>query len=131
MRPRIIIIAGPNGAGKTTFARIDEIARERRSFAFETTLSGLVDSQRIKRWRAAGYHVKHMFLSRPNSDAALQRVRMRVAQGGHDVPEATVRRRIDAGLRNFESIYRPSVNSWVLDQNSGSAPMLIASGGVE
>jgi len=32
---------------------------------------------------------------------AIERVATRVAQGGHDVPEAVIRRRFEAGLRNF------------------------------
>jgi predicted ABC-type ATPase len=31
----------------------------------------------------------------------VQRVAERVRQGGHDIPEATIRRRFDAGMRLF------------------------------
>lgn len=54
--------------------------------------------------------------------------RMRVAQGGHDVPEAVVRRRFDRGLRNFEQGYKPLVSNWALYDNSEPVPRLIDSG---
>jgi predicted ABC-type ATPase len=110
---------------------LQEIRRRVRageSFAFETTLSGRRYAHLISRWREAGYHVKLIFLSLPGAGLALARVSARVAQGGHDVPEQVVRRRFDAGLRNFEDVYRRLVSSWALYDNSGPVPRLIASG---
>ena len=49
-------------------------------------------------------------------------------EGGHDVPEAVVRRRFDAGLKNFERVYRTLVDRWVLYDNSGNAPILLDEG---
>lgn len=50
-----------------------------------------------------------------------------MAQGGHAIPEAVIRRRFATGLRNFELVYKPSVNAWVLYDNAGNKPVLIAS----
>jgi len=55
----------------------------------------------------------------------VQRVAERVRQGGHDIPEATIRRRFDAGMRLFFEVYRPLVDPWVLYDNSGDEPLLI------
>lgn len=99
-----------------------------RSFALETTLSGLGYARSIPRWRAAGYHVKMVFLSLPSVELALARIRGRVAQGGHDVPEGVVRRRFGRGLRNFVQVYRGLVDAWALYDNSGPAPRLLSSG---
>jgi predicted ABC-type ATPase len=110
-----IVIAGPKGAGKTTFA-------------FETTLSGRNYAKSIPRWRAVGYHVKLIFLCLPTADLAVSRVAARAAQGGHAVPEEIIRRRFDAGLRNFETLYRVLVDTWGVYENSGPEPEFIASG---
>ena len=115
-------------AGKIMLAQMTARVKAGKSFAFETTLSGLGYAQRIPNWRAAGYHVKMIFLSLSTVELALARIRARVAQGGHDVPVAVVRRRFGRGLRNFEDIYKRRVNSWVVYDNSGSVPKLIASG---
>jgi predicted ABC-type ATPase len=110
---------------------LNEIARKvnrRQSFAFETTLAGLNYARHIPKWRKAGYHVKLVFLSLPSADIAMARIRMRVAQGGHDVKEDIVRRRFEAGLRNFEHVYQRLADDWVLYDNLGRKPRLVKEG---
>lgn len=80
-------------AGRVMLAEIHAHARRRESFAFETTLAGRAYAPLIRRWRKDGYVVSIMFLSLPDVGLAIARVNARVAQGGHDVPEAVIRRR--------------------------------------
>ncbi len=101
-------------------------ARKGDSFAFETTLSGRSYARWIPRWQEQGYRVKLFFLQLPTVEAAVKRVAQRVAEGGHDVPEAVIRRRFHAGWRNFEMVYRDLVDEWALYDNSGQAPELLA-----
>jgi predicted ABC-type ATPase len=115
-------------AGRLVLQEIQRRVRMGESFAFETTLSGRRYARLIPLWRNAGYHVKLIFLSLPTADLAVARVLSRVAQGGHNVPEEVVRRRFNAGLRNFQEVYRELASSWVLYDNSGPAPRLIESG---
>lgn len=115
-------------AGRIMLAQIAARVKARKSFAFETTLSGLSLAGSIRRWRKARYHVKIVFLSLPSVELALARIRTRVAQGGHDVPVAVVRRRFARGLENFMGKYRRLVNHWALYDNSGPTPQLLDSG---
>jgi predicted ABC-type ATPase len=115
-------------AGRLVLQEIKRRAHAGESFAFETTLSGRNYARLIPRWRATGYHVKLIFLSLPTADLAVARVAARASQGGHSVPEEVIRRRFDAGLRNFENLYRKLVNTWVFYDNSEPAPEFIASG---
>jgi predicted ABC-type ATPase len=115
-------------AGRVVLQEIRRRVRAGESFAFETTLSGRHYARLIPLWRNVGYHVKLIFLSLPAVDLAIARVSSRVAQGGHNVPEDVVRRRFDAGLRNFREIYRKLVNSWILYDNSGQEPRFIEAG---
>ncbi|WIM04641.1 MAG: hypothetical protein OHM77_07980 [Candidatus Nitricoxidivorans perseverans] len=55
-------------------------------------------------------------------------VAARVAQGGHNVPEATVRRRFSAGIRLFNGCYKPLADFWQHYDNAGTPPLLIAEG---
>ena len=55
----------------------------------------------------------------------MMRVAERVRQGGHDIPEAVIRRRFAAGCRNFERHYRQLVNDWSLYDNTGASPVLL------
>jgi predicted ABC-type ATPase len=112
-------------AGRIMLSQIRAHAKAGKSFAFETTLSGLVYAHLIPRWQSAGYRVNLVFLTVPQVEVALARIRARVAQGGHDVPEPVVRRRFERGLRNFERVYCKLVDSWARYDNSGAAPVLI------
>lgn len=112
-------------AGRIMLNEIHENVAHRRSFAFETTLSGKVYSRHIPKWRELGFHVSLFFLALDTPEIAIARVATRVAQGGHDVPEATVRRRFDAGLKNFDIVYKPLVDHWMLYDNSGDEPLLV------
>jgi predicted ABC-type ATPase len=116
-------------AGQIMLRRLHELASQRVSFAFETTLA----SRSFARWIAellqTGYEFHLAFLWLPNADAAVARVAERVREGGHDVPEETIRRRYVAGLRNFFTLYQPLATSWQIVNNAGkSPPRLVASG---
>lgn len=115
-------------AGRIMLAEIRRRVQDGESFAFETTLSGLAYARLIPRWRNAGYNVRLFFLSLPTAELAIARVATRVEQGGHTVPETTIRRRFAAGLRNFKEIYADLVDRWEWYDNSGSTPRLISEG---
>ncbi|OIQ80392.1 uridine kinase [mine drainage metagenome] len=112
-------------AGRVMLLELARHFAARQSFAFETTLSGRGCLRHIRAWQAAGYRVKLIFLQLDNVDEAIARVAQRVRQGGHDIPEATIRRRFAAGRENFERLYAPQVDAWVLYNNSGPQPVLL------
>ena len=111
-------------AARIMLESITELEQRGESFAFETTLSGLIYARRIRRWREAGYHVTLIFLSLPNPQMAIDRVAERVRQGGHDVPSDVIRRRFATGMRNFEHLYRDAVDAWAMYDNAGDEPVL-------
>jgi len=116
-------------AGRVMLERLRFLARERRDFAFETTLAGRGHAGWISELRASGYRAHLVFLSLPSADLAVARVAERVRQGGHAVPEDVVRRRFAAGLRNLFGLYRDAVDAWhVYDNADLAGPRLIASG---
>lgn len=115
-------------AGRLMLEEIDNHVRRGESFAFETTLSGLMYARSIPKWQEVGYRVRLIYLSLPNPEMAVTRVADRVAQGGHFIPEAVIRRRFDAGWHNFNSKYELLVNAWSLYDNSQRQPVLIEEG---
>lgn len=115
-------------AGRIMLQEIDAHAAAGRSFALETTLSGHTYLRRIEDWRASGYVTELIFLSLPSAEEAIRRVAERVRQGGHDVPADVIRRRFDAGVRNFLHSYRQRVDDWMLFDNSGRQPRLLEEG---
>ena len=65
-------------AGRIILDEISQAAADGDSFAFETTLSGLVYARRITGWRGEGYTVKLIFLKLSSVEEASARVAMRV-----------------------------------------------------
>jgi predicted ABC-type ATPase len=63
--------------------------------------------------------MRFILLSSP--DLAVSRVAERVEQGGHNIPEDTIRRRFKAGLLNLEK-YQKAVNSWVIFDGDVNPP---------
>lgn len=115
-------------AGRLMIEEIKKHALHGESFAFETTLSGKTYAQMIPEWQQMGYSVKIIFLYLPDVRIAIERVKYRVRQGGHNVPESIIRRRYEKGLHNFQSLYKLLVDEWVLFDNSGLTPKLIEKG---
>jgi predicted ABC-type ATPase len=108
-------------------ARLHTRAVARRSFAFETTLASRTFAPWLRTLRRQGFRVHIAFFSLPTPDLAVARVAGRVRQGGHDVPEDTIRRRFEAGLLNFFTLFEPVAHSWQMFDNEGVAgPRLIA-----
>lgn len=115
-------------AGRLMLEEIFHHARRGESFAFETTLSGRGYAGLIPGWQVQDYVVKLFFLRLASPELAIARVRKRVREGGHNVPEPIIRRRFEAGLQNFDKLYKPVVNEWALYDNSGGEPLLIEEG---
>lgn len=113
-------------AGRVMLARLRELARQRISFAFETTLAGRSFARWLEDPKRDGYAVHILFLWLPSAEFAIDRVAARVRLGGHSIPVETVRRRYHAGLRNFFDLYHAVASDWRVYDSSGGAPRLIA-----
>ncbi|MFN0124865.1 MAG: zeta toxin family protein [Blastocatellia bacterium] len=119
-------------AGRVMLRRLRELASRQSSFAFETTLATRTYAPWLRELREGGYQVNLLFIWLDSAELAIQRVRARVAPGGHDIPETTIRRRYQSGIRNFFTLYRPLADSWGIYDNSISGmPQLIARGSAE
>ena len=107
-------------AGRIMLDRLHELADQRVDFAFETTLSSLTYAPWLKSLQANGYHVSLFYIWLTDVDLAIRRVAIRVAQGGHDIPEATIRQRYARSIRHFHKLYGPFVDEWMVYDNSGN-----------
>ena len=102
-------------AGRLMLVRIDELAERRDTFAIETTLAGRGHLQRLRRLKQnLGYRIELIFVWLPTANFAVDRVANRVRQGGHNIPEPTIRRRFDQGLRNFAEHYAELADRWAI-----------------
>lgn len=114
-------------AGRILLGQMEHLTANKASFAFETTLSAKNYLNRIRTWKELGYDVQLVFLGLPNAIFAINRVKQRVKQGGHHIPEAVIRRRFARGLSNLED-YKKLVNAWQIYDNSASVTVLVEEG---
>lgn len=105
-------------ASKLMLKRFKELLEANKNFAFETTASGKNYIKHLEEAQANGYEVHLMFLWLYSPDLAVQRVAHRVEQGGHYIPEGTIRRRYYAGIKNLIKYYLPLSDTAIILDNS-------------
>ncbi len=115
-------------ASRLMLDHVRRMVAKRADFAVETTLAGRAYLRMIREWRLVGYQVELIFLQLPSADMAVERVRQRVVQGGHDIPESDIRRRFDRGIDNFHRHYRHTVYAWQIFDASQWPPVLVDEG---
>lgn len=119
-------------AGRLLLERVENLEAHHKDFAFETTLATRMLSKRVSHWRQIGYQVHLIYFYLPDEGLCVLRVQGRVQDGGHNVPEETIRRRYSAGIRLFFNSYRHLVDTWrMYDNSSDKEPRLIARGDSE
>ena len=114
-------------AGKLMIHHINECIGKEVSFAFETTFSGRHYIKKISDWKSKNYEIIIYYLKVPSVEFAIERVKLRVSQGGHNISEVDIRRRFDRSWDNFQKIYKNMADSWIMFDTSGSYPILIDS----
>lgn len=113
-------------AGRLMLLRIEELFNNKKSFAFETTLASRNFVKLLKKCKQAGYSVNIIFLWLQSSELALERVALRVKNGGHSIPKETILRRYKSGVENFVKLYIPHTDNWTIYDNSSKNPELVA-----
>jgi predicted ABC-type ATPase len=117
-------------AGRLMLKRLKDLANERKSFAFETTLATRFYAKWISELKSEGFEFHLIFLWLKSPELAFERVQIRVNQGGHNIPKDVIYRRYFKGLKNFFKLYKPITESWAFYDNSDfRSPKIIAEGG--
>ena len=117
-------------ASRFMLRRIDYLLKRGSDFSIETTLATRSLVSIINEARAQSYVITLLYLWVQAPEIAIQRVRDRVASGGHNIPEDVLRRRYTTGLKYLFDIYMPICDRWMIADNSGPTFMLIAEGDV-
>ena len=74
------------------------------------------------------YQVTCLFFWLNSEELAISRVKTRVKEGGHHIPEDVIRRRYKGGLKNFFNLFLNKVDNWLFVNNSGDDYEIIAEG---
>jgi predicted ABC-type ATPase len=104
-----------------------DLIAQKVSFSLETTLSGKTHLRLVALAKANGLAVKMLYFFVDTPETCLERVARRVSEGGHDVPEADLRRRYNRSLNNFAT-YAKQCDFWRLYDANGLSPMTVAEG---
>ena len=113
-------------AGRIMLEQIHSLAGRGVDFGFETTLSGRTYVKLLQEMKRKEYLIHIFFLWISDVGLALERIKLRVRNGGHHIPEVVVRRRFGRSLPNFLRVYKPLADSWTIFDNSGDVPKIIA-----
>lgn len=115
-------------AGKLMLLKMNYLFSRNEDFAIETTLATRSLKRIMENAREKGYSVTILYFWLNSPDLAVERVRARVAAGGHNIPEDTIRRRYVAGLHYFFNVYRQMADRWILADNSQIPFKIVAEG---
>ena len=114
-------------AGRLMLERLNSLSDAGIDFAFETTLASRHYVRFLQRCKNKGYAVNLIYFWLVSPELAIARVKQRVASGGHNIPEATIRRRYERGRKNFSKLYLPLSDSCIVCDNSALSIQLVAS----
>jgi predicted ABC-type ATPase len=115
-------------ASRIMYKRIRELIMAQKTFALETTLASRSIAKLLQGAQEKGYYVTLLYFWLNTPDLAVERVRNRVASGGHNVSETVIRRRYKAGIQNLFELYMPICDYWMITDNSLSPIEIIAKG---
>ena len=107
---------------------LERAIRERLDFAFETTLGANTMTELLIQAAAAGFAIHVWYAGLGSPEQHIERVRARVRLGGHDIPEADIRRRFRHSRLNLIRLLphvaslRVFDNSFDADPAAGSTP---------
>ena len=93
-------------AGKKVISLLDEMMSQGKSFVIESTLSGSFLEKHIEELKENGYEINLTYIFLGSQELCIERIKSRVLQGGHDVPDEDIRRRYTRGLIKFWNQYR-------------------------
>jgi predicted ABC-type ATPase len=96
------------------------IARN-EDFTFETTLGGHTIAHTLHAALEAGREVYLWYVGLSSPELHIARVREHVQRGGHDIPEADIRRRYTASLANLVSFLGKATEAHVFDNSTESS----------
>ena len=115
-------------ASRYMLKKIDYLFERREDFCLETTLATRSLVKMVRSAQEKGYFVTVIYFWLNSPDMAVERVAKRVAAGGHNIPEETIRRRYNVGLNYFFNVYMPVCDKWILADNSEPPFKLVAEG---
>lgn len=105
-------------AGVIAIDQIKTCIKNKQSFALESTLSGRSHVKFIKNAKENGFKITIIYVYLNDVSLSIERVKHRVANGGHNIPINDIKRRYPRGLHNIVHVYRPLADELMIIDNS-------------
>ena len=106
--------------------KLEELLNKKKSFAIETTLAGKNHIKTIHRAKELGYNVVLIYSYLDNPLMCENRIKIRVLNGGHNIPKEDIVRRFYRSKENFWNLYKDIVDEWNLFYNGLSEYTFVA-----
>ncbi len=113
-------------AGRIVIERMTGFIERKEDFAIETTLSGRTLFPKLKEAHKSGYIIEMHYIFSADINVNIQRIKNRVAQGGHHVASLDVRRRYWRSLKNWLMPYKNICDIMRIYDTTAGAPEEIA-----
>jgi predicted ABC-type ATPase len=113
-------------AGRIMLNRIEDLLNKGINFSFETTLSTKSYKNFVLKAQKLGYKVTLLYFWLQTVELAIERVKTRVLEGGHNIPVDVIGRRYLRGIDNLFDIYLNIVDAVLIFDNSFGNHQLIA-----
>ena len=104
-------------AAKIAVGLRNECMEKGNSFNEETTLTGKTILKLIDKVREKNYKLHLFYVGVGSPDISKERIKKRVADGGHHIPDEVVDKRYKESLKNFEKILKKFDNVVVYDNS--------------
>ena len=115
-------------ASRYMLMKINYLLERKADFAIETTLATRSLLQIVRQAQQQNYETTVLYFWLNSPELAIERVRDRVVSGGHNIPDAVVRRRYVMGLQYLFDYYIPEMDRWILADNSKPPFSVVAEG---
>ncbi len=115
-------------AGRIMLERVKELLVQDVDFAIETTLTTISYRKTIELAKQKGYHITLLFFWLNDVNLAIERVKIRVLEGGHHITEEVIIRRYYKGISNLIKVFTSLCDYWIVVDNSVEPYYIIATG---
>jgi predicted ABC-type ATPase len=103
---------------------LEESIGVHQTVGVETVLSTDKYRALVTSAKRAGYEIRLIYVIVESAEVQIERIRLRVAKGGHDVPDNKVRDRRRRSLEQLQWFFENADYTWIFD-NSGAEPDLV------
>lgn len=119
----------PLTGGKIALKKIRSCLDQGICFTQESTLSGHVIRDTVRRSHESGYYIRLYYVGLDSAEESIRRIANRVAHGGHDIPSDIVRHRFSQRWANLAAVLPYCDEAMFFDNDNGFVQVAVYENG--